>query len=1486
MMKRIEWFGHRARDGRGRSQRSKATSRAVLLAGLSAFACSTESGSELDHAQKEGAATVAAPAVIAAKPAAKKESLSASAPDAARTADGRRRVWVMMRAHAPLASVSVKKPWKQRGADVHKSLRDTAQTSQSSLLGWLKQNKVEHQSFWAVNTIQVTADDATIQAIQKRSDVERVIDGFRANVPKPDPKATQARIQEIEWNIQQVRAPEAWADFGIRGEDVVVATIDTGAEYSHPALLNSYRGLDASGAIDHAYNWHDPSQVCGSPSLVPCDNAGHGTHTMGTIAGDDGVENQIGVAPGVKWITAKGCEDFSCSDSALLSSAQWMLAPTDLNGLNPDSSKRPHIVSNSWGGGGGNTWYQEMVQAWVAAGIFPVFSNGNSGSFCGSSGSPGDYPEAYAVGAYDASGLIADFSSRGESLLGGIKPNISAPGVSVRSAVPGGYDWYSGTSMAAPHVAGAVALLWSAAPALAGDIAGTRAILDETAIDHEDLSCGGTPENNNVWGEGSLDVYDALEAAPIGPSGTLVGSVTATGGAGIAGAEVAAVGPTTRRGASNAAGDYSLRLSVGSYDVTASAFGYYPASFTGIAIEQDTATVLPITLEAAPSHQLDGYVEDSDGAPIFGAEVTILGTPLPMVTTDDSGYFSFGEVPEGTYSVSTNAGGCYQTSVTEVTLSAALTVESSLPAVVDGFGYQCRPVASSALVGQEPLGLIGDDNVTSVALPFPFTFYGGSYNSVEVTTNGFVSFADYAAPYFTNEPIPSVYEPNNAVYGFWDDLYVDSPDQILTATYGSAPERVFVIEYRNVPFYSDYSQRANFSIALYENGDVVLSYGAAGTPTAAGSDATAGIENGDGTIGLQYSHRKAVLREGLSVLYEIPFAGFAAGTVTDEIDGTALAGAVVSAVGEDGSVRETTTNHEGAYRLQLTAGPYEVSAGMTNYESETADIVVLEDQTTSQDFALRSARVEVSPGVLQLLVPQGESRVRSLNLANTGSLNLDFEVREAGGARASGVMTTKRPRAAGKSDANAYTTKALAKAGVAGSGPSAVGDVLFSFNPGLSFAWGLGRGQGLWLGDINMLQNHEFTSDGNPTGLFHSAAGSYDWQADLAHDTTHGAMCHLGVGGDNGIHCWDETTGDEVGAITSGVWTTISQRGLAYKPQDDSFFVGGWNEGIIYNVQGLSGSSPGEVISSCVMTDWAISGLAYNESFDVLWVSTNSYEDYIYQINPYDCTVLSVLSPPQAGGYQGAGLDLDEVGDLWMVSQSPNMAHLVESGVPSFSDVPWLSVSPDAGTVGPGGSTDLDVTVDTAGLTPGLYLATLVVQSNAANRPRLHIPVSLVVSGYVKAVNAGGDAYVDTTGETWVKPQAHVAGSWGYMQKGKKITTRKAISGTDDPVLFQSQHEDPYAYRFDNVPNGIYEVNLHFAELENVGYGKRLFDVIIESSVVLPAHDIMYEVGGFAANSYQFFVPVTDGRMDVRLVSRTKKKPVINAVRVAHRPDR
>jgi hypothetical protein len=241
---------------------------------------------------------------------------------------------------------------------------------------------------------------------------------------------------------------------------------------------------------------------------------------MGTMVGDDGVVNQIGVAPGAEWIACKGCEFNSCSFEALLACGDWMVAPTDTSGNNPDPDMRPNVINNSWGGGGGDFWYGPVVSAWRASGMFPQFSGGNAGPNCSTTGSPGDYWLNFAAAAVDINDDAAGFSARGPAdITGLIKPNISAPGVGIRSSTPGNnYTLNSGTSMASPHVAGVVALLWSADPELIGDIETTMWLLSQTAdpLFLPSDPCDGTSHPNNVFGWGMVDAYAAVGAALAG----------------------------------------------------------------------------------------------------------------------------------------------------------------------------------------------------------------------------------------------------------------------------------------------------------------------------------------------------------------------------------------------------------------------------------------------------------------------------------------------------------------------------------------------------------------------------------------------------------------------------------------------------------------------------------------------------------------------------------------------------------------------------------------------------------------------------------------------------------------------------------------------------------------------------------------------------------------------------------------------------------
>src|SRR5262245_64362986 len=415
-------------------------------------------------------ATAVAAGLFVAALAAAASALGRSAPTASVDAkvvrqvatDGRATFWVVLREQADLGPARSMRS-TPRGRYVYEALTTTADRAQSPVKAFLRQHRVPFTSFWILNAIRVTGDATVLEALADLPEVDKIIPDVTFKISK----TTRGRVESqdtVEWGVDRINAPRVWSTFNDRGENIVVGNIDTGVLYTHGALVAKYRGNLGGGNFDHDYDWWDPSAVCGS--AAPCDNNGHGTHTMGTMVGDDGDPgtNQVGVAPHAKWIAAKGCESSNCSTTALLNSGQWVLAPTDLNGQNPRADLRPNIVNNPWGNNNGaDTFYQATVQAWVASGIFPAFANGNAGPACGTVGAPGSYPESYGVGAYDINNTIASFSSRGPApaAVGGqTKPDISAPGVNVRSSWnDGAYNTISGTSMATPHLAGTVALI-------------------------------------------------------------------------------------------------------------------------------------------------------------------------------------------------------------------------------------------------------------------------------------------------------------------------------------------------------------------------------------------------------------------------------------------------------------------------------------------------------------------------------------------------------------------------------------------------------------------------------------------------------------------------------------------------------------------------------------------------------------------------------------------------------------------------------------------------------------------------------------------------------------------------------------------------------------------------------------------------------------------------------------------------------------------
>jgi bacillopeptidase F len=425
------------------------------------------------------------------------------------------------------------------------SLRTKALETQAHIKDFLtKEEKAGNaknvQSFYIVNAIAVTSTKGVMEKISTFSEVDKILPNETRKLIQPvkvdSPKSSVGKKNaisknkpaSIEWNIERVGAPSAW-ELGVDGSGTVVASIDTGVQWDHPALKEKYRGFNPqnSSEPDNEYNWFDA--VDGQSS--PYDDLGHGTHVTGTmVGGEPDGGNQIGVAPGAKWIAVKAFTEDGGTDIDLLEAGEWILAPKDAEG-NPHPEMAPDVVNNSWGGGPGlDEWYREMVQAWRAAEIFPEFSAGNTTLFNpggpSSVATPANYPESFATGATDINNSLGDFSLQGPSPYDEVKPEISAPGVNIRSSVPGSnYEGgWNGTSMAGPHVSAIVALLRQVDASL------TVEELEEILIStSQPLTDNEFPESpNNGYGHGLVNAFDAVSSV-ISGIGTIQGTVTKEG---------------------------------------------------------------------------------------------------------------------------------------------------------------------------------------------------------------------------------------------------------------------------------------------------------------------------------------------------------------------------------------------------------------------------------------------------------------------------------------------------------------------------------------------------------------------------------------------------------------------------------------------------------------------------------------------------------------------------------------------------------------------------------------------------------------------------------------------------------------------------------------------------------------------------------------------------------------------------------------------
>ncbi|MFC4534130.1 S8 family serine peptidase [Sphaerisporangium dianthi] len=513
-------------------------------------------------------------------------------------------------------------------------------------------------TFWLKNMVLVRAKPDTIEALADLALVDRVIPNFELKAPetKPaDPAASRraADAGEQTWGLTKIGADRVRSERKLDGHGVRVAVLDTGVDISHPDLTGKLATDDAADPA-HPGGWIEFAEDGTPVPSTPHDSAYHGTHVAGTIAGGNASGTQIGVAPGVDLMAGLVIPGGKGTLAQVIAGMQWAIAPFDAHGR--PAGKPADVVSMSLGGEGYADEMIEPARNIYRAGAFPSFAIGNE-CLPGGSSSPGNVYEAASVGATDSDDNVPEFSCGGTVNRNDwidapgdwpdsyIVPDISAPGVDVLSSMPGGeYGVLSGTSMATPHVSGAVALMLQARPELGVDE--TLNILEGTAL--ADQRYGERP--NSRYGAGRIDAYAAVAEAALtsGVRGTITDGKTRKPLAGV----TVTRADNGRTVTTDAQGRFETRLTPGVYDLKLTRFGYRPAS-ARVRVQANRFTDLRTALEQTRRGKISGtVVYGPTGSTVPGATVTVLGVPDRLAaTTDLNGKYTISEVPEGDYRI-------------------------------------------------------------------------------------------------------------------------------------------------------------------------------------------------------------------------------------------------------------------------------------------------------------------------------------------------------------------------------------------------------------------------------------------------------------------------------------------------------------------------------------------------------------------------------------------------------------------------------------------------------------------------------------------------------------------------------------------------------------------------------------------------------------------------------------------------------------------
>ncbi|NLW72160.1 MAG: S8 family serine peptidase [Chloroflexi bacterium] len=1263
--------------------------------------------------------------------------------------------WIQFKNTADLSPAHAMS-WSDRGWFVYETLRKQAEASQAQVNGYLTASKVDFQSYWINNSILVKdSSRVVLNDIMRFSGVESIQarKSYILYEPEKGVETQDNVLNSIEPNLTHVNADDVWG-MGFNGAGLVVANIDTGVRYTHQALVNQYRGNN-NGSFDHNYNWLNPDNL---NDKVPRDGNGHGTHTMGTMVGDDGGSNQIGIAPGAKWMACAGCPNGNCTDTALLGCGQFIAAPTDLTGANANPDMRPNAVNNSWGdcGQSYDNWYAGVIDAWLFAGVYPVFSNGNASNCQYSSppglntvGNPARSGNVTGVGSTgQQNGLYANHSNWGPTDnpdtvnptpgFAYMKPQVVAPGVNIRSSMNGSdtaYATSTGTSMSAPHVTGLVALIEHAAPCLTGDYAAIETIIESTAtqITYDD----GSPDThtnypNYATGWGEINALAAVNQA-IGmcsAMGTLQGTVTEDGTNPVEGANIFADNSAgyVRNVYTAANGTYSVSLPVGTYTLVASKYGHNSDTVYDIAIKEGNVKTLNFLIPRLGATLVSGTVydggaagADSHGYPLYSAiSITAPGFNQTIYTDPFTGEYQIelSETVAYSFTVTPVPNGYTPITQTVIPTGQSLTKD-----------FQVMVGAACSAPGY--LGSGVNEGFEGGALPDGWTNYDYKGNEQvwlfndpkgrgNKTPGGEGGFAILDSDHYGdgNSQDAGLRTP---AMDFTGDAFVKLEFDTYFRQYSDSSATVRVSNDGGITWSDVWETNAT----LTEHVTVDISDYAAGRSSV--------------IVEFKYVGSWAYYWQVDDVLLtpmdcSLTPGGVVAGYVYDDNDDSPLVGADV--VSDNVSTQTFFIPEDPASKglywvFQPTSTDPEVvpfAASKNLYSSDQKNVTVEQSVIIRQDFNLGTGKLDFDPESFEVTMFIGDDENNQpLTISNLGASDVMFELFE----KDQGVVLSKVNIPAFQGELPEDTQPISI-----GRAPLAENAGRFSASPVNPFK-GILSGKPAFAMDVipnpdNLMYIPDITVPGtwNEIGPTINSLYAGDF---LAGDfTTLYAISY----DDNNLHTVNTTTGEFtlVGAATppAGKWSGLS----------------GTPDGTLYGLTSVCGTSTNLVtvnpITAEVTNLGSLDGiacgidLAYNTDDDMIYI-VDIVTDNLFRVDPGTLTATQVGALGVNANY-AQGMDFEEDSGILYWAAYTNSAELriidTNTGASAlvgafpdgtevdclafatggYSDVPWLSEAPDSGTVPAGGSVNVTVKIDPtrAGLSqPGDYLAVLRVKHNS-----------------------------------------------------------------------------------------------------------------------------------------------------------------------------